>query len=391
MEGDTQPDRTERDRRLRIALLAPVVLPVPPHGYAGTERVVAALADGLHRRGHEVTLFAAGDSEVACELVPVIPRSLWADGHGGSGADHLDLVVAAAWERARGFDVIHSHLEGAAFLLARHGPTPLVTTFHGRLDEGPMPMRLAAFPEIPLVSISDSQRRWAPHANWIATVHHGILRPETPFGARAGEYLLFIGRTAPEKGVAEAVELARRTGVPLKIAAKVRDDTEHEVFEGCVRPAIEEGIVEFMGELDPNTRDAIFSGALATLMLGSWPEPFGLVAIESMATGTPVIARRAGALTETIAHGETGFLVDDLVEAELAVRQVAQLDRLHVRSEALRRFSPDAMLDRYEAVYRRVIGSGRTAVRDADDASTAPHHPPGVVALREPPGRSGPS
>ena len=347
-------------------MLAPVVLPIPPRGYAGTERVVATLVQELHARGHEVTLFAAGDSDVPCELVPVVERSLWGSGYLDSGRDYLDLVVAAAWERAGEFDVIHSHLEGAAFLLARHGPTPLLTTFHGRLDEPGMPERLAAFPEIPLVSISDSQRRWAPDANWIATVHHGLLRPETPFSPTAGSYLLFVGRVAPEKGISDAIDLARATQLPLKVAAKAREPLEEQLFGEVVQPAIDEGIVEFLGELDPAARDAAFSGALATIMLGSWPEPFGLVAIESMATGTPVIARRAGALTETVTHGQTGYLVDDLTEAALAVRQVGQLDRHTIRREAMDRFSPEIMVDAYETVYGRVI---------ADATSTAALRP----------------
>jgi glycosyltransferase involved in cell wall biosynthesis len=349
----TAPD--DAHRRLKIGVLAPVVLPIPPRGYAGTERVLATLVEELHARGHDVTLFASGDSRVPCELVPVVDQSLWASGYMADGREYLDLVTAAAWERAHEFDIIHSHLEGAAFLLARHGSTPLVTTFHGRLDEPGMPERLAAFPEIPLVSISDSQRRWAPDANWIATVHHGLLRPETPFSPTPGDYLLFVGRIAPEKGVADAIELARQAHMPLKVAAKAREPAEAELFAELVAPAIEEGVVEFLGELDPTARDAAFTGALATIMLGSWPEPFGLVAIESMATGTPVIARRAGALTETVAHGLTGYLVDDLVEATLAVRKVADLDRRAIRREALDRFAPEVMVRSYEEVYERVI------------------------------------
>lgn len=351
--------RSAGRRRLKIGMLAPLVLPIPPQGYAGTERVVATLVEELNHRGHVVTLFAAGDSDVPCELVPVIERSLWSSGYVQSGRDYLDLVVAAAWRRAAEFDVIHSHLEGAAFLLARYGPTPLVTTFHGRLDEPAMPERLAAFPEIPLVSISDSQRRWAPDANWIATVHHGLVRPQAPFSPTPGDYLLFVGRIAPEKGIGDAIALARLTNVPLKIAAKAREPLESQLFTELVQPAVDDGTVEYLGELDHAARDAALAGALATVMLGPWPEPFGLVAIESMATGTPVIARRAGALTETVIHGQTGFLVDDLLEAELAVRKVGQLDRHAIRREALRRFAPDVMVDAYEAVYDRVMDDGR--------------------------------
>jgi glycosyltransferase involved in cell wall biosynthesis len=345
--------------RLRIAVLSPLVLPIPPSRYAGTERVIATLVEELHQRGHHVTLFAAGDSEVSCELVPIVDHSLWDTGYASSGREYLDLVVAAAWQRAHEFDIIHSHLEGAAFLLARHGPTPLVTTFHGRLDEPGMPERLAAFPEIPLVSISDSQRRWAPDANWVATVHHGILRPETPYGAQPGDYLLFVGRIAPEKGVDDAIALARATRLPLKVAAKAREPLELQLFEDLVQPAIDDGVVEYLGELEPAARDVALAGALATVMLGPWPEPFGLVAIESMVTGTPVIARRAGALNETVEHGTTGFLVDDLTEAALAVRQVRELDRETIRSRALARFSPQVMVDSYERVYASILGARR--------------------------------
>ncbi len=316
--------------RLRIGIVAPPVLPIPPRGYAGTERVIACLVDELCRRGHDVTLFGAGDSEVECELVAVTPASLWSAGYRGDVSCHLELAVAVAWREHRRFDVVHSHVETHGFLFARHCPTPVLTTLHGRLDSNGTPQLLEEFRDVPLVAISDSQRRWRPDANWLATIHHGLRLESVPFGAQAGDYLAFVGRIAPEKGVVDAIELARRTGLRLRMAAKVYDADEQHYFAGVVEPAVEERIVEFLGELGPLERDPIVAGARATLMLGAWPEPFGLVAIESMATGTPVIGRRAGALTETIEHGVDGFLVDDLEEAVLAV----EMDRAAIRQRA---------------------------------------------------------
>lgn len=340
--------------RLRIGLLAPVVTPVPPPAYAGTERVVAALAQHLHERGHEVTLYASGDSEVPCRLVPVIERSLWASGYQGDGRQYAPAVVAAAWRDADQFDVFHSHVEAGGFLFARHGPKPVVSTLHNRLDTEGMPALLDHFADIPVVAISDSQRRWSPGANWVATIHHGLARRESLASERPGDYLVVVGRLTWEKGVEEAIEVARMTGIPLKIAGKAHEDVELEMLEKTVRPAEKEGVAEYVGELAPNERDALLAGAMATLMLGAWPEPFGLVAVESMVTGTPVIGRRAGGLTETVEHGTTGFLVDDLIEAQTAVQQVRTLDRVAIRDRALDRFSPERMVERYEAVYRQL-------------------------------------
>jgi len=346
---------------LRIALVAPPMLPVPPPTYAGTERVVAALAEELHRRGHQVTLFAPGDSQVSCELVPTLPRSLWSADYRGDVSSFINVGLAKVWAEHERFDVIHSHVETLGFLFARYCPTPVITTLHGRLDAWGIPELIAEFRDIPLVAISDSQGRWAPDANWIATIHHGLPLEGMPFSEKPGDYLAFVGRITPEKGIADVIELARRMKLPLKMAAKVYDDHEKVHFAEVVEPAIKEGIVEFLGELGQLERDPLYAGARATLMLGAWPEPFGLVAIESLATGTPVIGRRAGALTETIEHGKDGFLVDDLREAELAVARVADLDRTEIRRRALERFSPRRMADEYEAAYAAVI-VGRSAV-----------------------------
>jgi glycosyltransferase involved in cell wall biosynthesis len=334
------------------------MLPVPPPTYAGTERVVAALAEELHRRGHQVTLFAPGDSQVSCELVPTLPRSLWSEGYRGDVSSFINVGLAKAWAQHERFDVIHSHVETLGFLFARHCPTPVITTLHGRLDAWGIPELIAEFSDIPLVAISESQRRWADDANWVATIHHGLPLESMPFSAKPGDYLAFVGRVTPEKGLVDCIELARRTKLPLKIAAKVYDEHEKEHFAEVVEPAIREGVVEYLGELSHLERDPLYAGALATVMLGAWPEPFGLVAIESLATGTPVIGRRAGALTETIEHGVDGFLVDDLTEAELAVGRVGELDRTEIRRRAIERFSPSRMVDEYEVAYDTTIRRG---------------------------------
>ena len=362
--GATTP---RAERPLRIALLVPPMVSVPPTAYGGTERVVSALEGELVRRGHQVTVFASGDSLVKGELVATIPQSLWRQGYQGDISSHLLTSVAHCWREAERFDLVHSHAEGFGFLFARYAPVPVLTTLHGRLDVAGMPELLAEFTDIPLVALSESHRRWAPDANWVGVVNNGLPLEQMPFAAVPEDYLIFVGRVATEKGIAESIELAQRTGVPLKVAAKAHDAAEQELYDSVVAPAVEGEGVEFLGELSPGARDPLFAHARATLMLGGWPEPFGLVAIESLASGTPVIARRAGALPEIIRHGRDGFLVDDLDEAELAVRLVSGLDRKAIRERALERFSSARMTDQYEAIYRRLLRPSR--VPPASDRS----------------------
>jgi glycosyltransferase involved in cell wall biosynthesis len=354
MTAPPAQDSTRGDR-LRIALVSPPMLPVPPPTYAGTERVVAALGEELVARGHDVTLFAPGDSEFSGTLVASPDRSLWSRDYRDDVSSFINTTLAKVWARHADFDIIHSHVETLGFLFARHCPTPVVTTLHGRLDVSGIPELLDEFDDIPLVAISESQRRWGDHANWVATIHHGLPLEQMPSRSEPGDYLAFVGRITPEKGIGDVIKLARDVGMPLKMAAKVYDLHEKEHFAKVVQPAIDEGIVEFLGEVGSLERDPLYAGAFATIMLGAWPEPFGLVAIESLATGTPVIARRAGALTETIEHGVDGYLVDDLTEAELAVTMIPDLDRDEIRRRALERFSPARMTEEYEAVYRQLL------------------------------------
>jgi glycosyltransferase involved in cell wall biosynthesis len=346
--------------RLRVLLVAPPMLPIPPPAYAGTERVVAALGEELHRRGHHVALVAAGDSDVPYEHVPTLAHSLWPTGFAGDVAGYMQHTIAVAWREAHRFDIVHAHMEAHGFVFAEHCATPVVSTLHGRLDAAGMPALLDAHRDLPLVAVSENQRRWFPNQNWVGTIHHGLPLADMPFGDTAGDYLAFVGRVTAEKGLREALELSRLAGVPLRVAAKVHDERERDHFREVVQPAIEAGELDFLGEVGPIERDPLFAGALATIMLGAWPEPFGLVAIESMATGTPVIARRAGAFTETVEHGVTGFLVDDVAEAALALERVRALDRRAIRERTLARFSPERMVDQYEAVHRRLV-EGRQA------------------------------
>ena len=340
---------------LRILLVAPPMLPVPPPTYAGTERVVAALGDELHRRGHHVALVAPGDSKVPYEHIRTIDESLWSTGYAGRLEGFLQHTIEIAWRAADRFDIVHAHMEHDSFVFAEHCATPVITTMHGRLDTEGMPELLAAHPNVPLVAISESQRRFFPDQRWVSTIYHGLPLGDMPFVDRVGDYLLFVGRITPEKGIEDAIALSRATGIRLKVAAKVHLESEHRHFREVVQPAIDDDVIDFLGELGPEERDPLYAGALATVMLGAWPEPFGLVAIESMATGTPVIARRAGALVETVIHGESGFIVDDVAEAALAVGRVPELDRRSIRDSALARFSPARMADEYEVAYRRVL------------------------------------
>jgi glycosyltransferase involved in cell wall biosynthesis len=344
---------------MRIALVAPPFLPVPPPRYGGTERIVSVLANGFHRRGHDVTVFAAGDSSVEGRLVPIVPQSVWNAGRRPDTAELMarinDQVAASADE----FEVIHSHVDWYGFELAQRVATPVVSTLHGRIDIGPTADVIASYPEIGLIAISERQRSFWPDQNWLATIHHGLPLDDALFGTGSGGYLLFIGRLTPEKGVEAAVELARRAKLPLVIAAKAIDPHELAIYRDVVEPAERAGIVTFLGEVGMPARDRLFADARATVMLGDWPEPFGLVAVESLAAGTPLIARRAGALPEIVRDGVDGFVVDDVDAAVAAIGDVALLDRTLIRKGALERFSADRMVDKYEHLFAEMVAIGR--------------------------------
>jgi glycosyltransferase involved in cell wall biosynthesis len=313
-------------------------------------------------RGHHVTLFASGDSTAGSETVAVLPKAAWNGRSTGDNAVYGMLAAMAALEQSDRFDVIHSHVDVMSLPLARGARVPVLTTFHARLDLPGLYEAVLGFGRAPLVAISESQRRWHPAANWVATIPHGLPLEAMPFGGVPGPYLAVVGRATPEKGIAEAIEVAKAVPFPLRIAAKALSSSELSYLETHIRPALGDGI-EYLGEVGPDERDPLFAGARATLMLGAWPEPFGLVAIESLATGTPVIARRAGALAEIIQHGVDGFLVDDLSEAKLAVSLVGDLDRARIRERALARFSVDRMVAAYERVYFDLVNGSEHPTR----------------------------
>jgi glycosyltransferase involved in cell wall biosynthesis len=355
---------------LRIAQVAPPFEQVPPRGYGGTERVVHALVVELVRRGHDVTTFASGDSEVPGRLVATAPRALWPTGFGGDASGWLVATAFAVLGRRGDFDVIHSHLEWYSALLARMttgGHPPLVSTFHGRLDLPWAGDVLGAAPGN-YIAVSRSQASAHPGLPWTAVIHNGLEFDREPPNVARGDALCFVGRVAPEKGILDTIEIARRAGRRLRIAAKVGTVIhEREYYDDVFAPALKKAgsDVEFIGELEPEARDRLFAESYASLMPGGWPEPFGLVSIESLACGTPVIARPAGALPEIVRDGVDGFLRHDVEDLAASVERVGELDRAAIRSSVMERFSAARMADQYEAVYRSLIGEPGDGRADA--------------------------
>jgi glycosyltransferase involved in cell wall biosynthesis len=337
-------------------MIAPLVESVPPTLYGGTERVVSLMTEELVRRGHDVTLFASGDSETAANLVPVVPRGLRLDPEVRDFAALTLVGLGEAYSRAEEFELIHNHNDYLAFALARLAPTPTVTTTHGRLDLREVRRFYELFPEQRLVAISHDQRAWLPQANWVGTVHNAVPIDHFHLRETPGDYLVFLGRISPEKRPDRAIEIARDVGMRLIIAAKV-DPIDQEYYDAAIAPVIKANsdLIEFVGEVDDAGKDRLLGGAYACLFPIDWPEPFGLTMVEAMATGTPVIASRNGSTPEVVADGVTGFVCDTLKEMIEAVPKVAALDRAACRRHAERLFAPAVMADGYEAVYRRVL------------------------------------
>jgi len=339
---------------MRIAQVAPLAESVPPKLYGGTERVVSWLTEELVRQGHDVTLFASGDSETAATLVPAVPQGLRLAGVRDHTASIL-VMLNDVLRRAGEFDIIHFHIDLLQFPLFQHLFHKCVTTLHGRLDLPDVHPIYRAFPEMPLVSISGSQRGPMPlNVNWLATIDHGLPASLLPFKAGGGNYLAFLGRIAPEKRPDRAIEIAKRAQIPLKIAAKV-DPADQEYFERVIEPLLDHPLIEFVGEIGDEKKDEFLGNALALLFPIDWPEPFGLVMIEAMSTGTPVIAWRSGSVPEIIDEGVTGFLVESIEDAVRATRQVRGLDRLAVRSRFEARFTVAKMASEYLHAYERLL------------------------------------
>jgi glycosyltransferase involved in cell wall biosynthesis len=348
---------------MRIAQIAPLAEAVPPKLYGGTERVVSWLTEELVRKGHEVTLFASGDSHTLGELVPCVPRALRLAGVRDHTAYQL-VMLDEVRRRADQFDVIHFHVDLLQFPMFQDILHKCVTTLHGRLDLLDYHPIYRAFPEMPLISISNHQRTPMPAgSNWLRTVYHGLPSTVCPF-AKGGDYLAFLGRISPEKRPDRAIEIAKRAGIPLKIAAKV-DKIDQEYFDQAIRPLLDHPLIEYIGEINEQEKSTFLGNALALVFPIDWPEPFGLVAIEAMSAGTPVIAWRNGSVPELIDHGVTGMIVASIDEAVAAVCDVRSLNRAVVRARFEQRFTASHMADSYLAAYQQLIGS-------ADFGLTAP-------------------
>jgi glycosyltransferase involved in cell wall biosynthesis len=348
---------------MRIAQVAPLYEPVPPHLYGGTERVVSYITEELVRRGHDVTLFAGGDSQTSARLVAVTERALRLDGSNREVlAADFSRELGRVFRNARDFDVIHCHIDYLAYPFASLVSTPTLHTLHGRLDLPYLGPVFREFSEVPLVSISDAQR--TPLASldvtWAGTVYHGMPLDRSPFVAQPGEYLAFLGRLAPEKQPEVAIEVAKRVGMPLRIAAKI-DANDKEYVDRVVRPLLDDPLIEFIGEVENDRKAAFLGGARALLFPIDWPEPFGLVMIEAMACGTPVIARPCGAVPEIVEDGRTGLIGDTVDELVEAVKRIDTIDRAACRRHVERRFSVPRMVDDYEALYRRALIARKAA------------------------------
>jgi glycosyltransferase involved in cell wall biosynthesis len=345
---------------MKIAQVAPLYESVPPKYYGGTERVVSYLTEELVHQGHAVTLFASGDSNTRAHLVAGCRRSLRLDKH---TVDHLAphiLMLEHVAQRSREFDVVHFHVDYLHYPLSRRTSTPQLTTLHGRLDIPDLQPLYREFRDMPVVSISMSQRRPLAGANWQATVYHGLPVDLLRYEPRPGQYLAFLGRISPEKRVDRAIEIARRAGLPLRIAAKV-DEVNTGYFQDYIEPLFAQSHVEYLGEIGEGEKEEFLGCAAALLFPIEWEEPFGLVMIESLACGTPVVAFRRGSVPEIIEHGVTGFVVSDLQDAVEAVEKVAQLDRRDCRRSFEQRFTAARMAHDYVRLYEQLSGERRLA------------------------------
>ena len=344
---------------MRIAQVAPLFESVPPKYYGGTERIVSYLTEELVRQGHDVTLFASGDSVTRAHLVAGCRRSLRLDKHCLDQMAHHVLMLERVFQRAEDFDVLHFHVDYLHYPLSRRSRTPHVTTLHGRLDIPDLQPLYAEFSDVPLVSISDSQREPLPSANWRSTIHHGLPEDLYEFNAAPGEYLAFLGRISPEKRVDRAIAIAREVGMPLKIAAKV-DDVDQDYFDSHVKPLLQHPLVEYVGEIGDGEKQEFLGCAIGLLFPIDWEEPFGLVMIEALACGTPVVAYRRGSVPEVLSDGETGFIVDDLEGAIAAARRLPDLDRRCCRGAFERNFTASRMANDYVRLYERLARARQT-------------------------------
>jgi glycosyltransferase involved in cell wall biosynthesis len=353
---------------MHIAQVAPLTEAVPPKLYGGTERVVSWLTEELIALGHDVTLFASGDSVTSARLEAVWPRALRLDGAvRDPNALHM-MMLERVYQRAEEFDLLHCHLDYYPFSLLSRQATPFVTTLHGRLDLPEHQPMFDTFNRVPVVSISNAQRRPVPQANWVRTVHHGLpVRLLEPKPVKPS-YFAFLGRIAPEKGIDRAIHIAQHCGVALKVAAKV-DGADRDYYDEQIEPMMRANSVEFIGEITDKEKPEFLSGAIALLVPIDWPEPFGLVMIEAMACGTPVIAFNRGSVPEIIEDGLNGFIVEDINGAIGAVDRLGQLSREKIRRHFEEHFTSRRMAQDYLSVYRSLSDAVAPHLRlVADDA-----------------------
>jgi glycosyltransferase involved in cell wall biosynthesis len=349
---------------MRIAQVAPLYESVPPKYYGGTERVVSYLTEELVRQGHDVTLFASGDSVTKAHIVAACRSSLRSDKHCQIQMAHHFVMLERLFQRAAEFDIIHFHIDYLHFPLSRRELITHVTTLHGRLDIPDLVPLYQEFHDMPVISISNGQREPLPWANWQATVYHGLPVEMYRFREKPGNYLAFLGRVSPEKRVDRAIEIARLVGMPLKIAAKV-DPVDKDYFESVITPLLSNSLVEFVGEIGDAEKDEFLGNAYALLFPIDWPEPFGLVMIEAMACGTPVIAYRGGAVPEVIEQGHTGFVVEGLQDAVDAVRRISNLSRKRCREVFEKRFTTTRMAHDYVQIFERLISKDEEKIFEA--------------------------
>jgi glycosyltransferase involved in cell wall biosynthesis len=339
---------------MRIAQVAPLYESVPPRYYGGTERVVSWLTEKLVLLGHDVTLFASADSVTNARLVPVCKQALRLDPDCIDPIARHVLMMEEVFHEAEDFDLIHFHVDYLHFSRSRLERVPCLTTLHGRLDIPDLVPLFREFKEVPVVSISDAQRRPLHWLNWAGNVHHGMPIDALSFHPQPGSYLAFLGRISPEKGLDRAIDIAMASEMPLKIAAKI-DRLDTEYFNQHIKARLRHPLIEFIGEIGSSEKDEFLGNAAALLFPIDWPEPFGLVMIEAMACGTPVIAFNRGSVSEIIRDGVNGFIVQDSKHAVKAVKRLSHIDRKHCRRHFEMNFSDDLMAEEYLNIYRKLI------------------------------------
>lgn len=340
---------------MKIGIVAPIIESVPPARYGGTERVVSVLTEGLVRRGHDVTLFASGDSRTRARLVSTCDRSLRMDPEIRDSVAATVVHVGEAFRQSGQFDVMHNHADYVAWPFARMAVTPVVTTTHGRIDLPEIRHLYSLYPEQRLISISYAQREPLPGLNWIGNVYNAIDLGNYHFRPERGDYLVFLGRISPEKRPDRAIEIARDVGMKLIVAAKI-DEKDRGYWEHAIEPLVRSStLIEYVGEVNEREKDALLGAAYAYLFPIDWPEPFGLTMAESMATGTPVITYRVGSTSEIVVDGVTGFVCASLRQMIDSVDKIPSLDRRACRLHVERHFSPETMVAGYEALYASVV------------------------------------